>query len=133
MSFSPTPNSPRFSSSRQGYSGNSSPHYDTATPPPPPPKPSSHEASRGGTPHTSAPTTSWAAPPVSSSLSREVSQSHSGHPVEQLDQRLDVSGDDIYSRHDAPQPPNIEEGWIPDILKDKSYGTFFFCFSFYFY
>lgn len=64
---------------------------NTETPPPPPPKPGSHEASRGGTPH------SVPAP---------------GHQPEQQEPN---------NQHpQLPNPPAIEEGWLPDIVKDKS-------------
>jgi hypothetical protein len=61
------------------------------TPPPPPPKPGSHEASRGGTPQ---------------------SMSTQGYP----DQTQAPNMQQPY----IPDPPTIEEGWIPDLVKDKS-------------
>lgn len=63
------------------------------TPPPPPPKPGSHEASRGGTP-------------------QSMSAPHAYHP----DQTQTANIQQPY----IPDPPTIEEGWLPDLVKDKS-------------
>lgn len=68
------------------------------TPPPPPPKPNSHEASRRGTPqNTSA--QAW-----------------------QPDQTGPHQG--AYPNNPQlpyiPDPPTIEEGWLPDLVSDKS-------------
>ncbi|PGH29381.1 hypothetical protein GX50_07861 [[Emmonsia] crescens] len=120
MSLPPVPYSPH-SSSYPGNPPNSNSHLDTETPPPPPPKPSSHEASRRGTPHTGSPLPF--PPPLSSSAAREPSTTQgqpglhgdpaTGHPSDSLP-------DDAFSPNTLPQPPNIEDGWLPDTLKDKS-------------
>ena len=61
------------------------------TPPLPPPKPGSHEASRGATPQTST------ALPVAPSLANIA---HANEPL--------------------PKPPTVEEGWLPEAVRDKS-------------
>ncbi|KAK2755897.1 hypothetical protein FQN54_005693 [Arachnomyces sp. PD_36] len=91
------------------------PPYDNDTPPPPPPKPNSHEASRRGTPQTGPPLP----PPPPSSLSHEISWTQqSGVPND----HNSAPPHQDQSSNPNPQipPPNIEDGWIPDILKDKS-------------
>ncbi|KAI9726393.1 MAG: hypothetical protein M1834_009056 [Cirrosporium novae-zelandiae] len=76
---------------------------DPNAPPPPPPKPSSHETSRLGTPQAGPPL-----PPPP--------------PIEQSSQsnRNSQYADQI-SESTTPAPsPLPEEGWVPEILKDKS-------------
>ncbi|KAJ5576478.1 hypothetical protein N7535_003404 [Penicillium sp. DV-2018c] len=75
-----------------------SPFYTSQTmnpdiPPPPPPKPNSHEASRGGTPQTTAADTHH--PP---------NTQQGASPANQY----------------LADPPAIEEGWLPDLVTDKS-------------
>ncbi|OQD77543.1 hypothetical protein PENDEC_c002G05812 [Penicillium decumbens] len=78
----------------------SNPALNTDTPPPPPPKPSSHEASRGGTPqNTSMPTPQ----PTQASYQPEYQQAYHQPQTASL-----------------PKPPTIEEGWLPELVKDKS-------------
>lgn len=78
---------------------------NTDTPPPPPPKPSSHEASRGNTPQNM---TSIPAPQQTPAGYRADSQ---GAGVQQTP----------YSQPaPLPAPPTVEEGWLPEIVKDKS-------------
>lgn len=71
------------------------------TPPPPPPKPGSHEASRGGTP-----------------------QNMSSMPTPQPPQpmRPDTQTNfqqASYTPTSLPAPPTIEEGWLPELVKEK--------------
>ncbi|EEP78625.1 predicted protein [Uncinocarpus reesii 1704] len=106
MSFSPIPYSP---------SNPQDTHVLHGTPPPPPPKPTSHEASRRGTPllgqqfTTQAPSTppKEALPPrpeaEMSADSKHPTSPHHPSPINNL-----------------PQPPGLDELWIPDIIKDKS-------------
>ncbi|KAL5045710.1 hypothetical protein BDW71DRAFT_207977 [Aspergillus fruticulosus] len=80
-------------------------HADT--PPPPPPKPGSHEASRGGTPQVSSP--SLAAPQL---------HQQGQHGPDVTNQYLNPST--ITPIMNAPRPPTIEEGWLPEGIKEKS-------------
>ncbi|KAJ5777487.1 Modifier of rudimentary Modr [Penicillium odoratum] len=79
------------------------PTLHTDTPPPPPPKPSSHEASRGGTPQNM---TSIPAPQQTTSSYPGDNQAftQSSHSQPTL----------------LPAPPTIAEGWLPEVVKDKS-------------
>ncbi|KAK2801119.1 hypothetical protein FQN50_007846 [Emmonsiellopsis sp. PD_5] len=108
MSLPPLPYSPH-SSSYPGNPGNPTAHPDTETPPPPPPKPTSHEASRKGTPHTASPIP---VPPPSDSIAGETYGPQHG-PSESIP-------DAVGSPSNPPQPPSIEDGWLPDIVNDKS-------------
>ncbi|KAJ5610855.1 Modifier of rudimentary Modr [Penicillium lagena] len=74
------------------------------TPPPPPPKPSSHEASRGGTPQNQS---SLAAAP----------QSQAGYYTETQPGGAPPAS---YAVPTLPEPPTVGEGWLPEIIKDKS-------------
>ncbi|KAK2799669.1 hypothetical protein FQN51_006801 [Onygenales sp. PD_10] len=107
MSLPPLPYSPH-SSSYPGNPGNPTAHPDTETPPPPPPKPTSHEASRKGTPHTASPIP---VPLLSDSIAGEATQ---------RDPSSESIPDAVGSPSNPPQPPSIEDGWLPDIVKDKS-------------
>jgi U5 snRNP spliceosome subunit len=116
MSQSPQTYSPQpFVYSKSGSVR--SPAIDLDTPPPPPPKPSSHEASRRGTPQTGPP---LPRPPQSLSQDRAQTQITEGQST--------VTGvpsttDGVYNpgtEASQPQPPSVEEGWLPDIVKDKS-------------
>ncbi|MCJ1356406.1 MAG: hypothetical protein MMC33_006401 [Icmadophila ericetorum] len=80
----------------------SSPPFDASTPPPPPPKPSSHEPSRNHTPQTGPPLP----PPPSDNSTRQY-------------QQQDQSFQD-FTVVNGPLPPSTEEGWLPEILRDKS-------------
>lgn len=75
------------------------------TPPPPPPKPGSHEPNRGGTPQTNP-----AAVP------------QAGHGVYQTQESMRGGGHMQQPPTDAslPRPPTVEEGWLPDVVQDKS-------------
>ncbi|EEQ90433.1 uncharacterized protein BDCG_05553 [Blastomyces dermatitidis ER-3] len=120
MSLPPVPYS-TLSSSYPGNPPGSNPSLDTETPPPPPPKPTSHEASRKGTPHAGSPLPF--PPPLSSSAAREPSttQGQPGHHGDPATARPpDSLPDDAFSADKLPQPPNVEDGWLPDALKDKS-------------
>lgn len=76
------------------------PALNTDTPPPPPPKPGSHEASQGGTPQMN--------PAVPSQVSQEGYQTQNSQSFQhQIDAPL-------------PKPPTVEEGWLPDVVRDKS-------------
>ncbi|KAJ5160472.1 Modifier of rudimentary Modr [Penicillium canariense] len=83
------------------------PSINPDTPPPPPPKPSSHEASRGGTPQNR------------SSMSTPL-QAQPGHrpdpPASSIQAQYQITSPSA----PLPAPPSIEEGWLPDIVKDKS-------------
>ncbi|KAJ5151918.1 hypothetical protein N7492_010213 [Penicillium capsulatum] len=69
------------------------------TPPLPPPKPSSHEASRGNTPQNMS---SMPAPQHTPSYRPECQATGIQQPVA------------------LPSPPSAEEGWLPELVKDKS-------------
>jgi hypothetical protein len=82
------------------------PSINPDTPPPPPPKPSSHETSRRGTPQN----TSSLQPPQQPQPGYRPDSSNlqqANYPVNHPPQSL-------------PAPPTVEEGWLPDIVKDKS-------------
>lgn len=89
------------------YSTPTMPHttLNADTPPPPPPKPSSHEPSRGGTPQNmvSLPTPQ---------------QPTSGYPSEF--QSAGTQQSSYPQTNPLPAPPTIEEGWLPEVVKDKS-------------
>ncbi|KAJ5158994.1 Modifier of rudimentary Modr [Penicillium coprophilum] len=70
-------------------------HADT--PPPPPPKPNSHEASRRGTPQNTS--THWQ--PDNQTGTQQSAYPNNAQPY-------------------MPEPPTIEEGWLPDLVSDKS-------------
>lgn len=76
--------------------------FNSDTPPPPPPKPSSHEASRGGTPQT----TSSIPPPQPTQPGYTSDAQHAEQSISH--------------QTSLPAPPTPEEGWLPDIVKDKS-------------
>lgn len=51
--------------------------------------------------------------------------------MENTDAGLGISGSDAHGQSQniqsqQVQPPAIEEGWLPDAVKDKSYVFFFF-------
>ncbi|KAL3473773.1 hypothetical protein BJX99DRAFT_248715 [Aspergillus californicus] len=84
------------------------PSLNADTPPPPPPKPSSHEASRRGTPQVNSPL------PGTPQLQHSYSQSQYGTDISRI-QPPNTSNVNY-----APHPPTIEEGWLPDGVKEKS-------------
>ncbi|OAX80937.1 hypothetical protein ACJ72_04727, partial [Emergomyces africanus] len=119
MSLPPVPYS-TLSSSHPGNPPSLNSHLDTETPPPPPPKQSSHEASRRGTPHASSPRPF--PPPLPASAAGELftAQGNPGlHTNPAIARPPDSLPDDVFSPNTIPQPPSIEDGWLPDTLKDK--------------
>ncbi|KAL4976725.1 hypothetical protein BDW66DRAFT_159362 [Aspergillus desertorum] len=80
-------------------------HADT--PPPPPPKPGSHDVSRGGTPQVSSPSPVIPQLPQQGQYGRDVTNPY-----------LDPST--ANSTMNVPRPPTIEEGWLPEGIKEKS-------------
>ncbi|KAJ5459133.1 hypothetical protein N7530_011077 [Penicillium desertorum] len=95
MSQPPSP----FPPQSQFYSSQIMNPVNPDTPPPPPPKPSSHETSRRGTPqNTSA--QAWQ-PDNQPSAQQGTYANNPQHPY-------------------IPNPPTIEEGWLPDLVSDKS-------------
>lgn len=97
---------------------------DSDAPPPPPPKPSSHEASRRGTPQLSSP---FLRPLQQSSQSLDGDRYYQSDSQAQctissigtpgLEQDPRDPGTQISA---LPEPPSVEDGWLPDIVKDKS-------------
>ncbi|GLI73442.1 hypothetical protein PoHVEF18_001659 [Penicillium ochrochloron] len=77
------------------------------TPPPPPPKPSSHEASRRGTPQ------NMSAMPTP----QQPQPGYRPDPHSTINQQSQYQ---VNAAQSLPAPPTIEEGWLPDIVKDKS-------------
>ncbi|KAL4868325.1 hypothetical protein BDV12DRAFT_209293 [Aspergillus spectabilis] len=83
------------------------PAFHADTPPPPPPKPSSHEASRRGTPQVNTPS------PATPQL-------------QQGQYRPEVANQQFPQNTSNPhpttiqRPPTVEEGWLPDGIKEKS-------------
>lgn len=80
------------------------------TPPLPPPKPGSHEASRGATPQTSS-----ALPVAPSQASQEWYQAQSGNG-----RSAQSPANIAHANEPLPKPPTVEEGWLPDAVRDKS-------------
>ncbi|KKK23120.1 hypothetical protein P175DRAFT_0433083 [Aspergillus ochraceoroseus IBT 24754] len=80
------------------------------TPPPPPPKPGSHEASRKGTPQVNSPA------PGTPQLFQQGQYGPGG--TTQLGNRY-LSSDTPNAGNVLPQPPTIEEGWLPEGVKEK--------------
>jgi hypothetical protein len=124
--------------------------FNRDTPPPPPPKPSSGETSRRGTPLTPGPSVTYhpssaafqqpytqdstihsLEEPSHAMYRDQVSQSS---PVAEYKQAPPRPGD-IQAQYGSrssgggpgiagnsiPEPPGVEEGWLPDSVKDKSY------------
>ncbi|KAJ6142857.1 hypothetical protein N7471_002310 [Penicillium samsonianum] len=69
------------------------------TPPPPPPKPNSHETSRRGTPQNTS--------------------AHAWQPDNQTGAHHGAYPNNSQQPY-IPDPPTIEEGWLPDLVSDKS-------------
>ncbi|KAL4999617.1 hypothetical protein BDV10DRAFT_54057 [Aspergillus recurvatus] len=80
-------------------------HADT--PPPPPPKPGSHEASRGGTPQVSSPSPATPQLPQQGQYGPDVTRRY-------------LNPSTVNSAVNATRPPSIEEGWLPEDIKEKS-------------
>ncbi|KAF7586070.1 hypothetical protein BBP40_009617 [Aspergillus hancockii] len=86
------------------------PALNPDTPPPPPPKPSSHEASRRGTPQLNA------------SLPGTPQQFHE-RPYgtnTMTGNRYSPVIPNPNTANALPKPPTVEEGWLPESVKDKS-------------
>lgn len=83
------------------------PALNPDTPPPPPPKPGSHEPSRGGTPQTNP-----AGLPQASSRAYQTQEGMRGSGYGQQQQASTEAS--------LPRPPTAEEGWLPDVVQDKS-------------
>lgn len=81
-------------------------HFDASTPPPPPPKPSAHSSGRG-TPLTGPPL-----PPTPA----QIAQAQAG-PASQSPQTYGGQQPAVEDRQ--PQIELPEEGWLPNVLKDK--------------
>ncbi|KAL2832063.1 hypothetical protein BDW59DRAFT_139633 [Aspergillus cavernicola] len=79
------------------------PALNPDTPPPPPPKPSSHEASRRGTPQVYSPSPATPQLPQHSQYGQDVNR----HLAPNI-------------ANNIPRTPTVEEGWLPDGIKEKS-------------
>lgn len=109
------------------YRPSSSPFYSSTipminpalnpdTPPPPPPKPSSHEANRGSTPQTNS------ALPVTSQASQEDYQPQYSARTRAGNAYPSPSpANTAHTNTPLPKPPAVEEGWLPDAVRDKSW------------
>lgn len=108
-SYSPQPPA-RWSSSSFRSSGLP---VDSETPPPPPPKPESHEASRRSTPLTAGPS-----PPSQSQEFQGAAQFLRNYPNDNQPAATSYGSE-------VPQalaaPPRLEDEWLPDIVKNKTY------------
>ncbi|KAF4535134.1 Glycosyltransferase family 25 [Lasiodiplodia theobromae] len=82
-------------------------HFDASTPPPPPPKPSAHSSGRG-TPLTGPPL-----PPTPA----QIAQAQAG-PASQSPQTYGGQQPAVEDRQPPIELP--EEGWLPNVLKDKN-------------
>lgn len=78
--------------------------FDPSTPPPPPPKPSTH-SSGTATPQTGPPLP----PPPPQASQQSIPRANARDPSESQPRQPDV--------------PPPEDGWLPDVLKDKTYVT----------
>ncbi|EYE91248.1 vacuolar protein sorting family 37 protein [Aspergillus ruber CBS 135680] len=78
------------------------------TPPPPPPKPSSHDVSRNGTPQMN---------PV---LPIPPSQAYQEGYSQGRARAQSVNAAQSPAPGNLPRPPTVEEGWLPDVVRDKS-------------
>ncbi|KAL4781002.1 hypothetical protein BJX76DRAFT_26089 [Aspergillus varians] len=84
------------------------PSFHADTPPPPPPKPSSHEASRRGTPQVNSPS------PATPQLFQ---QGQYGLDVTSQHPSASAANTNLAN---IPSPPTVEDGWLPDDIKEKS-------------
>ncbi|KAL3435208.1 hypothetical protein BDV09DRAFT_204190 [Aspergillus tetrazonus] len=80
-------------------------HADT--PPPPPPKPGSHEVSRGGTPQVSSPSPTAPQLPQQGQYGLDVTNQY-------------FNPSTVNPTANGPRPPAIDEGWLPEGIKEKS-------------
>ncbi|MCJ1388606.1 hypothetical protein MMC18_001453 [Xylographa bjoerkii] len=85
--------------------------FNQSTPPPPPPKPSSHDASRISTPQNGPPL-----PPPPETTSYD--PNHQQQQQQQQQTRYPQPAD-AFGSADIP-PPGIDDGWLPDTVRDKS-------------
>ncbi|OJJ83417.1 vacuolar protein sorting family 37 protein [Aspergillus glaucus CBS 516.65] len=85
------------------------PALNADTPPPPPPKPSSHDVSRNGTPQTNP------ALPVTPSQAYQ-----EGYQSQDRVRAQSVNAAQSPAPGNLPRPPTVEEGWLPDVVRDKS-------------
>ena len=85
------------------------PALNADTPPPPPPKPSSHDVSRNGTPQTNP------ALPVTPSQAYQ-----EGYQSQDKVRAQFVNAAQSPAPGNLPRPPTVEEGWLPDVVRDKS-------------
>lgn len=99
---------------------NMNPSLNPDTPPPPPPKPSSHEVSRMGTPQTNQPL-----PPFQ--YEGQYSQDRNSQPGNGSQSPYISTLNYPNSQSNLPKPPTVEEGWLPDKVKDKSYAGSLLC------
>lgn len=85
-------------------------HFDSSTPPPPPPKPSTHSSGRGtplgGPPLPPTPTTAQTSQPIYGQPAHDQVESGAGYQ----------QPEDALPQIDLP-----EDGWLPEILKDKKF------------
>ncbi|CAG7935497.1 unnamed protein product [Penicillium nalgiovense] len=93
------PSSP-FPPQSQFYSSQIMNPVNPDTPPPPPPKPNSHETSRRGTPQNIS--------------------AHAWQPDNQPSGHQGTYPNNPQQPY-IPDPPTIEEGWLPDLVSDKSW------------
>ncbi|RJE24292.1 hypothetical protein PHISCL_03401 [Aspergillus sclerotialis] len=89
------------------------PSLNPDTPPPPPPKPSSHEVSRMGTPQTNQPLPHF-------QHEGQYSQERNSQPGNGSQSPYLSTMNYPNSQTTLPKPPTVEEGWLPDNVKDKS-------------
>lgn len=107
QSYSPQP-SARWSSSSFQLP------VDSETPPPPPPKPDSHEASRRGTPLAgSLPTPPSQSQGFQSPRNFANDQTSAPNPAAQ--------GYGAEKHQVFAEPPRLEDEWLPDIVKNKTF------------
>ncbi|KAI5299608.1 Protein OS-9, partial [Ascosphaera pollenicola] len=117
MSFSPSPSLPfsRTPFTIPAYTG-----LGTSPPPPPPPKPGSHEQSRLGTPLSGPP---LPVPPGVAAGPGTGSPVADGANAPTMGKGSAGEGQGQGQGQNIPppvQPPTIKEGWLPDVVKDKS-------------
>lgn len=77
----------------------------------------SHDVSRQGTP-LSGPGPTSRPPPIQSPKQTETPHQAAGAGEEQEQQQQAQA----QQEQELPEPPRIEDGWLPDIVKDKSYA-----------
>lgn len=93
------------------------PALNSDTPPPPPPRPSSHETSRRGTPQLNQ-----SIPGTPQHQFRGYHQAQEGENGENRYQSPLMAAEAFHANNinSLPKPPTVEEGWLPDVVKDKS-------------